>query len=666
MGSLREAIQTLSGSPKSELELNSYCLVLQLCAEQRSLRCGRVVHSVISSNGLKVEDVLGAKLVFMYVSCGDLSEGRRIFDEIGNEKVFLWNLLINEYSIVGDFEEGVRLYYRMRELGIEPNSYTFSCVYKCFSGLRYLEEGEKAHACLLKMGFRDNTVVVNSMIAFYFRCERVGSARKVFVELTDRDVISWNSMISGYASNGFPWKGLIHFKQMLFAGFAANLATMICVLAACADVGALMLAKSLHAYAIKGCFNRDLMIGNTLIDMYSKCGCLNSAAQIFKNMAEKSVVSWTAMVAAYARVGLSDDAIRLFHEMEDEGIKPDTFAVTNVLHACTLTGSLTNGRNFNNYVRKNNLESNLSVCNALMDMYAKCGSMEEAQLVFDDSPTRDIVSWNTMIGGYSKNNSPDKALDLFLKMQHEVLPDNITMACILSALSSLSAFEQGREVHAYVLRIGYLSDTYVANALIDMYVKCGAISLARLVFNAVECKDLISWTTLIAGYAIHGLGRKVIKTFNEMKNARIEPDEVSFTVILRACSHSGLVDEGLRLFEIMRNHYKMEINMDHCICIVDLLGRGGKLSEGYEFIKQMPMEPDSRVWISLLNGCKMHDDVKLAEKVAEHLLEVEPDNPEHYVLLASIYAEAQKRIQVKKLTEKSYHHGKKKVSGDSL
>lgn len=665
MGNLKKAMELLSKYQKPDLESSTYCSVLQLCADLKSLSDGQKVHSIIRSNGVEIDSNLGSKLVFMYVTCGDLGEGRRVFDVIDNEKVFLWNFLINEYAKIGNFGESVYLYKRMQEMGVERNSYTFSCVLKGFAAQGRVVEGERVHGYLMKLGFGSYNTVVNSLIAFYFRCRRIGSARKLFDELTDRDVITWNSMISGYVANGHAEKGLKIFREMLSSGVCVDLATMVSVLAACANIGSILFVRALHAYAIKASFNDKITFTNTLLDVYSKCGDMDSAIRVFDNMAERNVVSWTSMIAGYAREGLSTKALESFGDMKKEGIKPDIFTITSILHASACNGSLENGKEVHAYIKENDMQSSLSVSNALMDMYAKCGSMNDAYSIFTHVHAKDIVSWNTMIGGYSKNSLPNEALYLFVQMQRYLKPDNVTMTCILPASASLAALDRGREIHGHILRNGLSLDRYIMNALVDMYVKCGVLVLARKLFDTIPEKDMVLWTIMIAGYGMHGFGREAVATFNEMRQAGIEPDDVSFVSILYACSHSGLIDEGWRFYNLMIHDCKITPKLEHYACMVDLLARAGKLEKAYNFITKMPIKPDATIWGSLLCGCRIHRDVKLAEKVAERVFELEPENTGYYVLLANIYAEAEKWEEVKRLRERIGQGGLRKNPGCS-
>ncbi|OVA02030.1 Pentatricopeptide repeat [Macleaya cordata] len=570
VGDLKNAMNLLCNSPVSQLELKTLCLILQLCAEHKSLKDGSLV------------------------------------------------------------------------------------------------EGQEAHGYLLRLGYGSYNTVGNSLIAFYSKCKKIENAHKVFDELSDRDVISWNSIVCGYVSNGLAKQGLEIFSEMMLSGVNVDLATMVIVLPACAEMGLLLFGRALHGYAIKSQhFSNEITLHNTLLDMYAKCGDLGSAICVFGKIGKKSVVSWTSMITGYTREGKFDKAIGLFSEMEAEGIKPDLFTVTSILHACACNGSLESGKNVHDYILRNNLKTNIFVANALMDMYAKCGDMTESQLVFDQMLRRDLISWNTIIGGYSKNCLPNEAFGLFLEMQSGFNPNCVTISCILPACSSLSALERGREIHGYALRNGFISDRYITNALVDMYAKCGALPIARLLFNRLTEKDLVSWTVMITGHGMHGCGREAIAIFNEMRKEGIKPDGISFIAILYACSHSGLLDEGLRFFNIMRNDCKIEPKLEHYACMVDLLACAGRLTKAYKFIKTMPIEADSTVWGALLCGCRIHRDVKLAEIVAEKVFELEPENTGYYVLLANIYAEAEKWEEVKKLRERISRRGLRKSPGCS-
>ncbi|KAF3778273.1 Pentatricopeptide repeat-containing protein [Nymphaea thermarum] len=648
-GRLKEAMKVFSDCSNVQFDVDTYCSLLQLCAERKSLDDGKRIEANVCHCGIEQDGVLGAKLVFMYLKCGDLKEGRRVFDGMVKRSVFLWNLIMNEYAKAGDYEEAVSLFVEMQRNGVRPDSYSFSGVLKSCSALESIRGGQQVHDLLTKSGFHCYVTVGNALISFYSRCGRIECAQKVFAIMPERDVISWNATTGGLLLNGRANEAIKLFREMKSCGVKADLATMVTVLPASAELGYSLYGKEIHGHALRVGLKEETTFCNSLLDMYAKCGKLEYAIRVFDRMPQKTVVSWTSMISGYARDGQLEKAIQLFNEMELSGVRPDLFTVTSVLHACSSNGSLKYGKDIHGYIERNGFESNLFVANALMDMYAKCRSMEDAQSIFNRMSVRDIVSWNTVIGGYSKNHLPNEALILFSQMQKEVKTNGVTMACTLPACASLSSLERGREIHGHIVRNGYHSDGFINNALIDMYAKCGDLDVAKALFDRMSNRDLVSWTAMIAGYGMNGNGEEAISLFNQMKEAGIRPDEVSFIPLLYACSHTGLVEEGWRLFDSMRNDHGIVPKVEHYACMVDLLGRAGQLKKAYQLIQEMPIKPDSTVWGALLCACRLHRDVKLAEKVAEKVFELEPENTGFYVLLSNIYAEAEEWESVKKL-----------------
>ncbi|GJN04019.1 hypothetical protein PR202_ga21526 [Eleusine coracana subsp. coracana] len=659
------------------LEIDSVTMVsvLPASAELGNALVGKVVHGYAVKSGLLweleslqggVDDVLGSKLVFMYVKCGELGYARRVFDAMSSKRnVHVWNLIMGGYAKVGEFQESLLVFEQMCDLGITPDEHTISCLLKCITKLSDASSGLGVHGYLAKLGFGAQCAVCNTLILFYAKSNRIRDALKVFDTMPHRDIISWNSIISGCTSNGLSDKAIELFVRMWMQGQELDSATLLSVLPSCTQSQCWFLGRTVHGYSVKTGLVGETSLANTLLDMYSNCSDWHSTNQIFKSMNQKNVVTWTAMITSYTRIGMFGKVAGLLQEMGLDGIKPDVFAVTSALHAFATDESLELGKAVHGYAIRNEMETVLPVANALMEMYARCGNMVEARLIFDHVKNKDIISWNTLIGGYSRNNLAYESFSLFSDMLLQFRPNAVTMTCILPAVASLSSLERGREIHAYALRRGYMEDSYVANALMDMYVKCGALLLAKCLFDRLTEKNLISWTIMIAGYGMHGRGRDAIVLFEQMRDNGIEPDAASFSAILYACCHSGLRDEGWRFFNSMRNEHKIEPKLKHYACIVDLLSNTGNLTEAFEFIKSMPIEPDSSIWVSLLHGCRIYRDVKLAEKVADKVIKLEPENTGYYVLLANIYAEAEKWEAVRKLKNKIGGRGLRENTGCS-
>ncbi|KAE8816924.1 pentatricopeptide repeat-containing protein DOT4, chloroplastic [Hordeum vulgare] len=671
------AVEHLSEMWFEGLEIDSVTMlsVLPACAELGYELVGRVIHGYSVKTGLLweleslergVDDNLGSKLVFMYVKCGELDYARKVFDAMSlKSNIHVWNLLMGGYAKVGEFQESLFLFEKMHDSGIAPDEHTVSCLVKCVTSLYSARDGLVVHGYLLKLGFGAQCAVCNAMISFYAKSNMTEDAILVFDGMPHRDVISWNSIISGCTFNGLHSKAVELFVRMWLQGQELDSATLLSVLPACAQLRHWFLGRVVHGYSVKTGLVSETSLANVLLDMYSNCSDWRSTNKIFRNMDQKNVVSWTAIITSYTRAGLFDKVAGLLQEMALEGIRPDTFAITSALHAFAGNESLKDGKSVHGYAIRNGMEKVLPVTNALMEMYAKCGNMDEARLIFDGAASKDMISWNTLIGGYSRNNLANEAFSLFTEMLLQFTPNAVTMTCILPAAASLSSLERGREMHTYALRRGYLEDDFVANALMDMYVKCGALLLARRLFDRLSSKNLISWTIMVAGYGMHGRGRDAIALFEQMRASGIEPDAASFSAILYACSHSGLRDEGWRFFDAMRRDHKIEPRLKHYTCMVDLLTNTGNLREAYEFIESMPIEPDSSIWVSLLNGCRIHRDIKLAEEVAERVFELEPENTGYYVLLANIYAEAERWEAVRKLRNKIGGRGLREKTGCS-
>ncbi|PUZ52277.1 hypothetical protein GQ55_6G257400 [Panicum hallii var. hallii] len=671
------AVDLFSKMWSEGLEISSVTMVsvLPACAELGYDLVGKVVHGYSVKSGLLwelqsleggIDDVLGSKLVFLYVKCGDMASARRVFDVMSSKSnLHVWNLLIGGYAKAGEFQESLLLFEQMHGLGITPDEHTISCLLKCITSLSRVRDGLVAHGYLIKLGFGAQCAVCNALISFYAKSNRIEDALEVFDGMLHQDIISWNSIISGCTSNGLKNEAIQLFVTMWIQGQKLDSATLLGVLPACSQSRYWFLGRGLHGYSVKTGLIGETSLANALIDMYSNCSDWHSTNQIFRSMDQKNVVSWTAMITSYTRAGLFDKVAGLLEEMVLDGIRPDVFAVTSALHAFAGDESLKQGKSVHGYAIRNGMEKLLPVANALMEMYVRCGNIEEARLIFDHVTNKDIISWNTLIGGYSRNNLANESFILFSDMLLQFKPNAVTMTCILPAAASLSSLERGREIHAYALRRGYLEDSYTSNALVDMYVKCGVLRVARLLFDRLTKKNLISWTIMIAGYGMHGCGRDAIALFEEMKSSGVEPDSASFSAILYACCHSGLRNEAWRFFNAMRNEHKIEPKLKHYACIVDLLSHTGNLKEAFELIESMPIEPDSSIWVSLLHGCRIHRDVKFAEKVADRVFKLEPENTGYYVLLANIYAEAERWEAAKKLKNKIGGRGLRENTGCS-
>lgn len=356
----------------------------------------------------------------------------------------------------------------------------------------------------------------------------------------------------------------------------------------------------------------------------------------------------------------------LFRKMRLAAVKPNSVTLLSLLPAFADFTGLQHCVWIHAYIIKSGFESNISVGNTLLDVYAKCERIELARKVFDKMSERNVVSWTGIIAGYTQYGHANEALALLYQMQEEdIEPEVITMVSVLPACAHLAALQQGRCIHAYIIRRGSELDVPVHSALLTMYAKCGCIEVARQLFDKMAERDLVSWSAMITGYGMHGDGENALALFSQMQQIGINPDNITFIGILSACSHAGLVDEGLQYFDWMSQDYSLTPGVEHYACMVDLMGRAGRLDEAHNFIKRMPIEPDVNVWGALLGACRIHSNIELGEFVSKRLVELEPKKVGNYVLLSNIYAAAGRWDNVLKVRSMLKDRGLKKTPGSS-
>lgn len=364
--------------------------------------------------------------------------------------------------------------------------------------------------------------------------------------------------------------------------------------------------------------------------------------------------------------GFYEQSLSLYSQMQREGVLPDKFTFPFVLKACAGLADLQQGKGIHHDIIKRGVETNVYVDCALMDMYCKGRSVDNARRVFNKMSEQNVVSWTAMIAGYVQNGYANEALEAFCQMQVAgVKPNLVTLTSVLPVCDQLAALRLGEQFHNHIIKNEFQSDAFVASALIDMYTKCGSVEDAWQVFDKISKRDVALWNSMIVGYGMHGYGKEALGLFDRMQLEGVKPDHVTFIHILSSCSHSGLLDEGLQCFDCMSRYYHISPKVHHYACVVDLLGRKGCLVEAYDFIMNMPLQPDGVVWGALLTACRIHHNVEIGELAAERLFVLEPDNCGNYVIMSNIYADAGRWDDVKNVRMMMKHRGFKKRPGCS-
>ncbi|MQL95556.1 hypothetical protein Taro_028219 [Colocasia esculenta] len=421
--------------------------------------------------------------------------------------------------------------------------------------------------------------------------------------------------------------------------------------------------KQLHAQLIHLGLAFDNVLATKLVHLYSVSHCLSYAHALFDKIPKRNVFLWNVLIRGYAWDGPHEMALKLYNQMLDHGLQPDNFTFPFVLKACSALSDVETGRHVHEHVVRSRWESDVFVGAGLIDMYAKCGCVADAQEVFDKILHRDVVLWNSMIAAYSQNAYPLRALMLCRDMVlNGFKATEATLVTVISASGDASVLPKGREVHGLSWRLGFHRNDRVKTALVDMYAKSGWVWVARSLFEQLAERRLISWNTMIAGYAMHGHASEALSLFERMKKeAQVLPDQITFVGVLSACRHGGLIELGWDFFDSMLRDYSIEPSIQHYTCMIDLLGHSGRLGKAYDLIKEMPMRPDSGIWGSLLNACKIHRNVELGELALQKLIELEPDDAGNYVILSNIYSQAGNWEGVAKMRNVMKQKGLKKA-----
>ncbi|KAK6914951.1 DYW domain [Dillenia turbinata] len=649
-GSLEKALETLESMQELMMNVDeeTYIALIRLCEWKRKSHEGDKVYKLMSSSMSRFGLRLGNSLLSMFVRFGELHVAWHVFGKMEERDVFSWNVLVGGYAKAGFFDEALCLYHRMSWVGVRPDVYTFPCVLRSCGGLSDLGRGREVHVHVIRFGFESDIDVVNALITMYAKCGDVLSGRILFDRMPRRDRISWNAIISGYFENAMCVEGLELFFRMREVSVEPDLMTMTSVISACELLGDERLGKEIHGFAIKSEFGFKVSVDNALIQMYSSAGNWKEAEKIFCRIECKDVVSWTSMISCYESNGLPEKAVEAYRMMELEDVAPDEITISSVLSACACLGLLDMGIMLHELAKKTGLIACMIVRNTLIDMYSKCKCIDKALEVFNQMSDKNVISWSAIILGLRINNRSFEALFYFRQMKLSLEPNAVTLVSVLSACARIGALICGKEIHAHAFRTGLAFDGFLPNALLDMYVRCGRMGPAWNQFNMLK-KDVSAWNIMLTGYAQKEQGSLARELFLQMKDLGVYPDEITFISLLCAFSKSGMVDEGLEFFDSMKNDYLINANLKHYACIVDLLGRAGRLKEAYDLIQKMPIQPDPAIWGALLNACRIHRQVELGELAAQRIFEMDTRSVGYYVLWCSLYADSGKWDEVARI-----------------
>ncbi|XP_057535683.1 putative pentatricopeptide repeat-containing protein At1g77010, mitochondrial isoform X1 [Amaranthus tricolor] len=644
-----------------DFNLRYYAQLFQHCNTKNSINQVKQIHLFLLKKGILNSVItIGNRLLQVYAKCSNMKDAAKVFEEMPQRNCFSWNTLLEGFIKSGNVDKASEL----------------------FNSMPYKNE------------FSWNVVISG--------CAKSGDlhlARMLFNQMPEKNGIAWNSMIHGYARHGYPTEALNLFKDMSLG--KRDPFVLATIFGACTDMMAIDCGKQIHARIIIDGVEYDKVLSSSLVNLYSKCGDLVNAENVFKLTKEIDDFSLSALITGYANLGKMDDARRLFHHignpcvvvwnslisgcvtndqpmeglilfniMRYKGLTPDCSTFASILSACSSIAILEYGKQLHNHALKVGVSKDVIVGCSLIDMYSKCGNpydscelfnelelhdtvllnsminvycncgrMQEAKQIFDNIHYKTLISWNSMLAGFSQNGCPHSAIHLFCEMNKlEVRIDKFSLASVISCCASITALNFGEQIFARATVIGLETDLIVSTSLIDFYCKCGFISMGRKLFDRMVKSDVVCWNSMLTGYATNGKGIEVLDLFASMRHAGVQPNDVTFTVVLSASSHCGLIEEARKWFYLMKSDYNIEPGYEHYACMVDLLARFGCLEEAAALLKQMPVKADVTMWSSVLRGCVVHGNKNLGKEVSEIMIHLDPENSSAYVHLSGIFA----------------------------
>ncbi|XP_043702560.1 pentatricopeptide repeat-containing protein At4g39530-like isoform X4 [Telopea speciosissima] len=588
--------------------------------------------------------MMGGALVDAYSKLGALHDASKVFCSLEEKDNVVWSTLLTGYHKIGDAEQGLTLYLEYVSKGYELDPFTFTSAFNLCSILDSARVGSQIHCSFIKSGFLLDSFVGNAVINMYVSAGMTSDAYKALLEVRDKNEICFNAMIAGFIFNSEDIKALELFSEMKEIGLIPDHSTISYTIRACANLNMLEEGKALHSHILKTLGNpgSNLCTGNAFIEMYSKFGGVEEAKMAFEELDMPNEFSWTTVILSYTELERYREALQLFHDMllSPAPVEPSQFTLVVVIQACRRLAAPDQGRQLHAYIIKAGYEAHAFVGSALIGMYATSPSdIYDASRVFSYMPEQDLVSWSTIITAWAQHGHGEEALRLFLEFPHGTIPvDESILSSCLSACASLAALKSGKWVHSHIIKSGFESHIHVGSSVIDMYCKCGSIEDAQKFFDGMEKHNVVSWTAMISGYAHHGLSEEALVLFHRMTEVGLKPDGITFIGVLTACSHVGLVKEGLQYFESIQNDYGLNVTINHFACVVDLLGRAGELDKAEALINTAPFPSKNLLWRTLLGACNKHGNIHVGNRIAELLVKLEPDEPSTYVSLSNIYA----------------------------
>ncbi|KAH7434243.1 hypothetical protein KP509_06G006900 [Ceratopteris richardii] len=622
----------------------TFLYVVKACAGVGALEQGREVHDQFLRQGLE-SHAFSNSLVYMYAKCGSPQDAKCVFDRLGHRNVVSWGSLVAGSVENGDAHTAFELFEQMKESGTQPNRPIILSMLKACICAGSISQGRVAHNEVIKAGLDLEATVANALMDFYIKLSCLDDALKVFANLILKDVVSWDTIIAGLTDSGYISSALNHYEEMQSKGFEPNKYTYSCILKSFANERLIFKGMLVHDQVVRCGLESNVVVSNTLADMYGKCACIKEACKVFLNMTIRDAVSWSTIIARCVEHNYSVLALHYFEEMHQDPLyskkAPNKSVYLCGLKACALAGDLVLGRMLHDVTIRVGFEADLTIGTTLVNIYGNHGSIEEAAFLLNSMQDPNEVTWGLMVVACVQHDLFSNAVVFLSKMlERGMVPEKACFIGILNGCSKSEAISYGRLLHSYLIECELDTDNEVKSALLNMYAKCGS---SRDSFGILECfspgNDISLWDAKIAASAWSGDFVAASQFLHTMYTHGMKPDNVVFIGLLSACCNVGAVKEGYQFFSSMRGNFNIEPGMEEYNLMAELLAQAGLTEEAEAFLLSMPCPPDFVGWMSLLTCCKA-SDIGLARRIFHQVIQLDPIDASGYVLMANICADA--------------------------
>ncbi|KAK4742828.1 hypothetical protein SAY87_000829 [Trapa incisa] len=640
LGALAEAFKSLRSLLRDECShrVDVYSQVLDFCTSNKALAEGQQIHShvvkCVPDSYFSI--FLNTKLVFMYGKCGCVHAAEKLFDKMTERTIFTWNAMIGTYVSNADPIGALELYGEMRNSGFFPDPCTFALVLKASSAMEDLPSGAEVHGLAIKSGYISIVFVANALITMYAKCNDLYGARRLFDSMNDKDIVTWNSIISAYSATGIHSEALNLFRDLQRTGHEINTYTVVATLQACEDSKFQKLGSEIHAFVLKSSHTLDIYVANALVSMYLRCRKMNIASRIFYKMENRDNISWNSILSGSVQNGLYSEALQLFRDMQEEGTKPDLVSITNVISACGRIGNLLLGKETHAYAVRRGLDCVLQVGNTLIDLYNKCFTEKYMVHAFDRILAKDRISWTTIIAGYTQNGFYGDAISFFREVvKNGMEVDEFMIGSILLACSGVKSMNYMKEAHCFILRKGII-DLVLQNSLVDSYGECKNIDYAAKTFRFIQEKDIVSWTSMISSYVQNGYPNEAFSVFFKMMEAGVDADPITLISILSAAAALSVARKGKEIHGyLFRKGFSCEGPI--ASSLVDMYARCGDLKCSFRVFTSVKSK-DVILWTSMINANGMHGRGLAAVSLFHDMVNDNKLIPDEITFLSILYA----------------------------